>query len=99
MASNMCLDERLDIRAAITNPAADFDEGAAKSVSPFTVECAQTASEESGCFTGRKKRLGWNHCGLVCHCQTKSGVPRQFMAGAKSVNVQIKCSFCLGLWS
>jgi hypothetical protein len=46
----MCRDEGVDIRTAITNAAADPDEGAATSVSAFAVEGTQTAAEESGCF-------------------------------------------------
>jgi hypothetical protein len=40
IASNMCRDERLDIRAAITNAAADSDVWDATSISTFAVEGA-----------------------------------------------------------
>ena len=48
----MCRDERLDIRAAITNAAAHSHERTAPPLGPFAVKRAQTAPEESGCFEG-----------------------------------------------
>jgi hypothetical protein len=86
---NMCSKVALDIRQTIANATAYSDERATASIGPFTVECAQAASKESGCFARRKKRLGWNvHSGLVCQCQTKSGGTRQFMAWS----IFAKCS-------
>ena len=41
IAPNMCRDECLDIRAAITNAAADSDEWTAAAVGPFAVKGAQ----------------------------------------------------------
>jgi hypothetical protein len=49
-SSNMCRDEGVDIRTAITNAAANSDKGATAPVSAFAVEGTQTAAEESGCF-------------------------------------------------
>jgi hypothetical protein len=50
--SNMCRDERLDIRAAIPNAGADSDEWTAAAVGPFAVKRAQTAPEELGRLGG-----------------------------------------------
>jgi hypothetical protein len=77
----MCRDERLDIRAAITNAPADSDVWDAPSIRTFAVECAQAAAQISGCFARSKKSLARIdvHDGLACQCQAKSGVARQFM--------------------
>jgi hypothetical protein len=82
IASNMCRDERLDIRAAITNAAADSDVWDATTISTFAVEGAQATAQILGCFARCKKSLALIdvHDGVACQRQPKSGVARQFMA-------------------
>jgi hypothetical protein len=74
----VCRDESLDIRAAITNAAADSDVWDATSISTFAVEGAQAAAQISGGFARRKKSLALIdvHDGVACQRQTKSGVAR-----------------------
>ena len=50
MTSHICRDKSLDIRAAVTYPPVYFDKWAATSVSAFSVERSQTASEEFELF-------------------------------------------------
>ena len=95
IASNMRRDESLDIRAAITNAAADSDVWDATSISTFAVEGAQAAAQISGCFSRRKQSLALIdvHDGVACQRQTKSGVARQCMTRL----VRSKCSNQSGL--
>jgi hypothetical protein len=99
MSSNMRRDESLDIRAAVTNAAADSDEWTAAPVGAFAVERAQAAPEDSSRFRRRQKDV-WTidvHSGLACQRQTKPGVARQFMTGLFLQNVQINGGFRFGL--
>jgi hypothetical protein len=98
-ASNMCRDERLDIRAAITNAATDSDEWTAAPVGAFAVERAQAAPEDSSRFRRRQKDV-WTidvHSGLACQRHSKPGVARQFMTGLFLQNVQINRGLRFGL--
>ena len=100
----MCLDESLDIRAAITNASADSDVWDATSISTFAVEGAQTATQILRCFRRCEESLGridvhlglayWRHEATYDEACPfgKIGCSNQSMLSLWFVQASIECS-------